>query len=162
MKKPRLTTAIAVVTLFAALELTAQQASQPQQSEKPKQSEQSQPSQQKVPAGSKVYLAPMDGFETYLQVAIVKKHVPVEIVGDRAKAEYEITGVSESKKAGTAKIIITGSWHSREEASIRVANLKTGEVVFAYAVHKDNSAHGKQSTAEACAKHLKDDGVSAK
>ena len=49
-----------------------------------------------------------------------------------------------------------GSWHSREEASINVANIKTGEIVFAYSAHKENSAHGKQSSAEACAKHLKE------
>jgi hypothetical protein len=29
-------------------------------------------------------------------------------------------------------------------------------VVFAYSVNKQSSAHGKRSTAEACAKHLKD------
>ena len=30
------------------------------------------------------------------------------------------------------------------------------EVVFAYSVHKANSVRGKQSTGEACAKHLKE------
>jgi hypothetical protein len=28
--------------------------------------------------------------------------------------------------------------------------------VFAYAVNKKNSLHGRQSAAEACAKHMKD------
>jgi hypothetical protein len=162
MKKLRLLVAIAVVHLLPALELPAQQASQPQQSEQPKQSEQSQLSKRKIPAGSKVFLAPMGGFETYLKSAMVNKKVPLEIVEQRDKADYEITGVSESKKAGAAKIIIMGSFHSREEASIKIANLKTGELVYAYSVHKENSAHGKQSTAEACAKHLKDEGVSPK
>jgi len=53
-------------------------------------------------------------------------------------------------------MIFMGSWHSREEASINVANVKTGEIVFAYSAHKENSAHGKKSSAEACAKHLKE------
>ena len=35
-------------------------------------------------------------------------------------------------------------------------NLETSEVVFAYAVNKKNSLHGRQTAAEACAKHLKD------
>ena len=48
-----------------------------------------------------------------------------------------------------------GSWHSDEQAPISVASLTSGEVVFAYSANKKNSAHGKQTTAEACAKHLK-------
>lgn len=109
-----------------------------------------------IPAGSKVYVAPMDGFETFLKAAIEKKEVPLVIVEDKDKADFEITGASNSQKASTAKKIFKGSWHSREEASINVANIKTGEIVFAYSAHKENSAHGKQSSAEACAKHLKE------
>ena len=73
----------------------------------------------------------------------------------RAEAEFEITGSSESQKAGAAKKIFMGSWHSDEQAPISVASLTSGEVVFAYSANKKNSAHGKQTTAEACAKHLK-------
>ena len=120
------------------------------------------PAQTKIPAGSKVFVAPMGGFESPLRKAIADKKVPVEIVEQREQAEYEITGTADSKKAGTAKKVILGSWHSDEDASIKVANLKTGEVVYAYAVHKKDSAHGQRSTAEACAKHLKDEAVAAK
>jgi hypothetical protein len=123
---------------------------------------QTPPAQTKIPAGSKVFVAPMGGFETPLRKAIADKKVPVEIVEQREQAEYEITGTADSKKAGTAKKVILGSWHSDEDASIKVANLKTGEVVYAYAVHKKDSAHGQRSTAEACAKHLKDEAVAAK
>jgi len=126
-----------------------------------KSTDQAKPTQ-KIPAGSKVYVAPMEGFETFLSTAIAKKKVPIQIVQERDKAEYEITGVAESKKAGAAKVLIMGSWHSNEDASIRVTNIKSGEVAYAYSVHKDNSAHGKQSTAEACAKHLKDEAVNPK
>jgi hypothetical protein len=118
--------------------------------------------QTKIPAGSKVFVAPMGGFETPLRKAIADKKVPIEIVEQREQAEYEITGTSESRKASTAKKVILGSWHSDEEASIKVSNVKTGEMVYAYAVHKQDSAHGKRSTAEACAKHLKDEAVTAK
>lgn len=109
-----------------------------------------------IPAGSKVYIAPMDGFETFLKAALEEKKVPLVIVEDKEKADFEITGASNSEKASTAKKIFRGSWHSREEASINVSNIKTGEIVFAYSAHKENSAHGKQSSAEACAKHLKE------
>jgi len=111
----------------------------------------------KISPGTKVYVAAItDGFDTYLKAAINKKKVPLQVVESRDQADYEITGISDSKKAGAAKILITGSWHSKEEASIRMADIETGEVVWAYSVNKGNSAHGKQSTAEACAKHLKD------
>jgi hypothetical protein len=110
-----------------------------------------------IPAGAKVFINPMaDGFETNLADALKSKKVPVEIVTEKDKADFEITGTSESKKAGAAKILITGSWRSREQASITVTNLKSGEAVWAYSVNKSDSAHGKRSTAEACAKHLKE------
>jgi hypothetical protein len=111
----------------------------------------------KITAGAKVYVAAIpDGFDTYLKAAIDKKKVPLQVVEKREDANYEITGTSETHKAGTAKILITGSWHSNEEASIRMSDLKSGEVVWAYSANKQNSAHGKRSTAEACAKHLKE------
>jgi hypothetical protein len=112
----------------------------------------------KIPKGTKVFIAPIaDGFDTYLKDAIAKKKVPVEITATRDQADYEITGAAESQKAGTAKKVIFGNWHSREEASITVSNIKSGEVVWAYSVHEEASTHGKRSSAEACAKHLKDE-----
>jgi hypothetical protein len=104
-----------------------------------------------------VFVAPIEGgYDTYLKEAIAKKKVPVEVVASRDQADYEITGTSESQKASTAKKVILGNWHSREEASITVSNVKSSEVVWAYSVHKEASAHGQRSSAEACAKHLKE------
>ncbi|HYG98290.1 MAG TPA: hypothetical protein VD837_04105 [Terriglobales bacterium] len=109
-----------------------------------------------IPENAKVYISPMpDGFDTFLKAAIEKKKVPLEIVEDREKAEYLITGTSETQKSGVAKKLVFLDWRSREEASITVFETKSGEVVFSYSVHKSSSNHGKQSTAEACAKHLK-------
>ena len=98
----------------------------------------------------------MGGFEQDLKTAIEKKKVPIELVSDRDKADYEIMGTSETDKAGKAKKIIRLDWHSNEQASITITEIKTGAVVYAYSVNKQSSAHGKRSTAEACAKHLKD------
>jgi hypothetical protein len=107
--------------------------------------------------GSKVFVAEMpDGFDTYLKAALQNKKVPLVVVPTKAEAEFEIKGSSETQKAGAAKKIFTGSWHSDEQASISVANLASGEVVFAYSANKKNSVHGKQTSAEACAKHLKE------
>jgi hypothetical protein len=107
--------------------------------------------------GAKVYIASMpDDFDKYLKTAIGKKKVPLTIVESKENAEFEISGTSETQKASTAKKVILLNWHSAEQASISIADLKSGEVVFAYTVNKQSSAHGKQSTAEACAKHIKD------
>jgi hypothetical protein len=110
-----------------------------------------------IPAGSKVFIAPMeDGFQDYLKAALQAKRVPLVLVDDKASADFEITGHSETQKAGTAKKVIMLDWHSNEQASIQVTNLKSSEVAFAYSVNKQSSAHGKKSSAEACAKHLKE------
>jgi hypothetical protein len=109
-----------------------------------------------IPAGAKVYIAPMDGFETNLKAALESKQVPLTVVANKDDAAYEISGVASSQKASTAKKVIMGSWHSREEASIKVTDLKTGVVAFAYSYNTTDSAHGKRSSAESCAKHLKE------
>jgi hypothetical protein len=110
-----------------------------------------------IPAGAILYVAPMpDGFDEYLKTAIAAKKVPVSIVTDRSQAQFEVTGHSDTQKASTAKKVFLGSWRSNEQASIQIADLASGEVVFAYSVNKQDSAHGKRSTAESCAKHLKE------
>jgi hypothetical protein len=98
----------------------------------------------------------MGGFETYVKAAIEKKKVPLVVVEQRGGAEFEISGAADSEKASTAKKIIMLDWRSKEQASIKVTDIKSSEVVFAYSVHKASSTHGKQSSAEACAKHLKE------
>ncbi|HEX3094447.1 MAG TPA: hypothetical protein VHW72_17555 [Candidatus Angelobacter sp.] len=112
--------------------------------------------EKKIPANSKVFLAPMGGFEDDLKAAIQSKKVPVVLVTDKDQADYEIAGTAESQKAGAVKKAVMWNWHSNEQASITVTEHKSGEVVFAYSVNKKSSAHGKRSTAEACAKHLKE------
>jgi hypothetical protein len=106
--------------------------------------------------GAKVFVSEMpDGFDTYFKAALGKKKVPVIIVPTEAEAEFVIKGTSETQKAGAAKKIFMLNWHSDEQASISVTSVASGEVVFAYSANKKNSARGKQTSAEACAKHLK-------
>ena len=108
----------------------------------------------KIPSGSKIYVAPMGGFENYVIAGILKKKVPVSLVTDREKADYEIKGTAETEKAGWAKMLFLNSQNSNEQASINVSEIKTGNVVFGYSVNKINSVRGKQSAGEAIGKHL--------
>jgi len=112
-------------------------------------------SKEKIPAGSKVYIAPLNGYESFLVAAVIKKGTPIVVVNNPEMADYEITGVSESHQAGWAKMLFLGSQQSNEQASIVMTNLKTGVAVWGYNVNKTNSYKGKQSSSEACAKHLK-------
>ena len=115
------------------------------------------PTSSPVPKGAKVFIATMDdGFDTYVKAALEAKKVPIVIVGKREDADFELTGHSDTQKASTAKKVIRWDWHSNEQASIQLADIKAGTVAWAYSVNKQSSAHGKRSTAEACAKHLKE------
>jgi len=110
---------------------------------------------EKLPPGARIFLAPMpSGFETYVAAGLEKKKVPVVVVMDRDKADFELSGVSDSDKAGWAKMLFLGSQQTNETASIKIVNLKTGNIVFAYSVNKTNSLRGKQSAGEAVAKHI--------
>jgi hypothetical protein len=113
-------------------------------------------SQEKLYSGARIYVAPMlNGFENYIIAGLQQKKVPVVVVTIREKADYEITGIADTDKAGWAKMLFIGSQQTNESASIKMVNLKTGNVVFAYSVNKVNSVRGKQSAGEACAKHIK-------
>lgn len=110
-----------------------------------------------IERGSRIYIAPIEGgFDTFLAAAIIKKQVPVTVVTDRTKADYEVTGISSTEKAGWAKMLFMGVDNSNDMASIKVVEIKSNEVVYGYSVRKGNSYRGKQSAAEACAKHLKE------
>jgi hypothetical protein len=109
-----------------------------------------------VPAGSKIYVEAADGFDTYLAAALQKKKVPLTVVNTKDRADFELDGVSDHVKPGWAKEVFLGQIHSDDQASVKLIDIKTGDVVFAYAVNKKNTLHGRQTAAEACAKHLKE------
>lgn len=113
-------------------------------------------SDRKIPAGSKIFIEPMEGgFDTYLSAALLKKDTPVKIVDSADKAEFIVSGKSYVQKASLAKtIFISGA--PQAGASITIKNAKSGDLAWAYSVDKFNAARASQSTAEACAKHLKE------
>lgn len=117
----------------------------------------SQDANARIPAGARVFIGSIEGgYDIYLAAAMHKKEVPILMTTDRSKADFELSGVTQSEKAGWAKIVFWGNTNSAEQASVKMVNLKTGTVVWGYNVNKGSSARGKQSSAEACAKHLKE------
>lgn len=113
------------------------------------------PADTRIPRNSKIYIAPMDGFETYLAAAIRKKEVPVVMVTEREQADFEITGTHDKKNAGWAKTIFMGDSRDTATASMQVVNLKTKVVVYADSSHRSSANRGERSTAEKLAKYLK-------
>jgi hypothetical protein len=108
-----------------------------------------------IPRNAKIYIAPMDGFETYLAAAIRKKEVPVVLVSEPDRADFEINGTHEKKKAGWAKTIFMGDSRDSASASMQIVNLKTKVIVYADSSHRSSANRGERSTAEKLAKYLK-------
>jgi len=108
-----------------------------------------------IPANSTVYVDEMeDGFQHYLMSAMRKKSVPLIVVADPNQADFIIFGVSETKRAGWAKMLFLGSGQSGEMASITMVNRRTKVVVFSDSSHRYNALRGRRSTAEKLAKYL--------
>jgi hypothetical protein len=97
-----------------------------------------------IPPGATVYIAPTDGYESYLAAAFVKKSVPVIVVADKGKADYIVTSTVNHEREGTTS------------ASISVTDAHSSQVVFAYAATKTRTFNQIQGTAEACAQRLKE------
>jgi hypothetical protein len=116
-----------------------------------------------------VYIEPMGSYETYLAAAFAKEHVPVTVVANGTKADYVITSTL-SQTAATSPLVVVNNqtdtfqngfnrgWgsHGSTTASISVIDVRTSAVGFAYSVGKGPNTNRIQSTAEACAKHLKE------
>jgi hypothetical protein len=112
------------------------------------------PADTRIPRNSRIYIAPMDGFEIYLAAALRKKEVPLTMVTDREQADFEITGTHETKDAGWAKTIFVSPQPSAS-ATMQVVNLKTSVVVYADSSYRTSANRGERSTAEKLAKYLK-------
>ena len=144
---------LAITTMLFALSAVARdQPSQPQNTSAAAGA--TSPADTRIPRNSKVYIAPMDGFEIYLAAALRKKGVPLTMVTDRDQADFEITGTHEKKDAGWAKTIFVGPSPSAS-ASMQVVNLNTKIVVYADSSHRTTANRGERSTAEKLAKYPK-------
>lgn len=107
----------------------------------------------KLPASSKIYVHPMDGFETYIAAAFQKKKVPVILVANREQADFEMKGNSERDKAGWSKRLF-GSGRDAVRASIQISSIKSGTIVCAIASDKSDAWSGMKSAAEHIAKNV--------
>lgn len=111
-----------------------------------------------VDAGNSKDKAKQVDFGSAIAAALIKKKVPVLVVTDETKAEWEIRSVSSQREDSTgtkvAKLAFgMGSGFTKFEGTIQVIDKASSAVVYAYNVKKGNF----QSAAEAFASHFKDD-----
>ncbi|HUI76049.1 MAG TPA: hypothetical protein VLX32_13955 [Candidatus Acidoferrum sp.] len=109
----------------------------------------------------KIYIAPQNGFESYLAGAFTKKNVPAQMVQTEEAADYILSAAPVQQKPESAggKIarclfVYCAGIEGSQTASVSLIDAKTKAVVWAYNVRKSGSSNF-QSSAEACAKHLK-------
>jgi hypothetical protein len=109
----------------------------------------------------KIYIAPQNGYESYLAGAFTKKNVPAQIVQTEEGSDYilkpapvEQKPESTGGKIARCLFAYCAGIEGSQTASVTLVDAKTNTVVWAYNVRKGGSGNF-QSSAEACAKHLK-------
>ena len=87
----------------------------------------------KLRSGSKVFIAPMAGFETYFRAATKAATLPLAFVGTRAEADYEITGITKQVPSDEAENVADFRT-TRQETAVRITRIDSGEEVFRHSV----------------------------
>jgi hypothetical protein len=89
----------------------------------------------KVPAGSKVFIAPMDGFDRYFRAAKATSggELPLVFVATRAEAEYEISGIT-SEVTPTLEENVRDRRTTRQDTTVSMTRIASGETVFTHSV----------------------------
>lgn len=86
-----------------------------------------------LPVGSKVWIAPMAGFEQYLRPALAAVDLPLVFVRTRAQADFEISGISQELPSETEE----GSRDvrtMRQNTTVRITCIESGETVFRHSI----------------------------
>jgi hypothetical protein len=109
-----------------------------------------------IPAGSTIYVDTNNGFDIFILAAFQEKRVPLKLASSRENADYILDSslFHDSGLIATEKVAST---YHISEAAFKLTG-KSGDVIWAYAATKGmlSRGGGKQSVAEACAKHLKE------
>jgi hypothetical protein len=115
---------------------------------------------QPISSGAKLFIEPMNGFESYLTAAILAKKVPVTVVLDKARADYVAAGTFKQEpgsNAGLASIIRPIHNQTNYSASVSVIDQKTDSVAFAYSSQRSATHNASKEVAEDWAVHLRDE-----
>ncbi len=103
---------------------------------------------------SRVFIAPMGGFEVALFAALDKQVVPLVIVETPAQAEFEIKEVGQ-EQVTWSRLIFASQPLVRQQPEIVITSLRTGNVVLSCPLVPMNSPRVRDAIAQDCAKRLK-------
>lgn len=112
-----------------------------------------------IPTGSKIFINEMpEDFHTFMAAAFKDTEMPLLIVTDKDKADFEMSGTAAASKSNSwARVIFAGQTGSKESASVTITNIKSSVVVFSAASDRSNARRGKRSVANKMARELRDD-----
>jgi hypothetical protein len=96
-----------------------------------------------IPLNSRLYIDADQGFSSFLTAALEKQHFPLAITTDKSKADFALEGFAERDA------------RPEDDASVRMVNLKSGDVIFTWSIEKKATAHSLQNAAEVCAKQVR-------
>src|SRR2546429_7893750 len=104
-----------------------------------------------------VYIAPQNGFETYLGAAMAKKGVPIDVVTDQTKAVYllkaapvEVKQESTGAKITRCLFASCAGIEDKGSVSVQYIEISSSKMLWAYSVNKQRGGNkNQQSMAEA-------------
>jgi hypothetical protein len=107
-----------------------------------------------IPAGSAIFVNTNNGFDTFILATLQDKQVNLHLASSADKADY----ILDSSLFHDSEAVATQTYAKVGHASEAAFKLttKSGDIIWAYAATKGIFSRGKQSVAEACAKHLKE------
>ena len=101
-----------------------------------------------VKPGARVYLHPIYGFGDYLHSAFREKGVPMDMVGQRERAEFELTGNGEREDAARRPMLLRLPGRGGHKVvNFRLQRVDTGEVVFAQTHEISKASGGRRGAA---------------
>jgi hypothetical protein len=107
-----------------------------------------------IPPGSKIFVDSNNGFDIFILAAVQAKGLKIKLVSKIEDADYVLDSSLFHDQEFTA-VHGNATTYRISEAAFKLTST-AGDIIWAYAVTKGMLARGKQSVAEACAKHLKD------
>ena len=108
-------------------------------------------------AGAKVFIEPMGGFESYLQAAILSKHLPLTVVTDKSQADFIAIGSwreLDGGFSGNGSIVRPLRTRKNYSASVSIVDPKSSAIVFAFSTQKSGSRDLSKEIAEEWATNL--------
>jgi hypothetical protein len=103
-----------------------------------------------------LFIEPMQGFEKFLSVAMLKKQVPVGPDMFESRASYILQVKWAGQDADVVSVSSKRAHHSPDVATLQLVDGRSGAVLMNYTLNRENTARGEKATAETVALLVKE------